>query len=31
MLILRCDIFKNLDRERELGSSVKEKINKIER
>ena len=30
-LILRCEIFKNFERERELGLSAKEKINKIER
>ena len=30
-LILRCEIFKNFEREREVGLSAKEKINKIER
>ena len=30
--LLKCEIFKNFERERELGlSSAKEKINKIER
>ena len=30
--LLRCEIFKNFERERELGlSSAKEKINEIER
>ena len=29
--LLRCEIFKNFERERELGLSAKEKINKIER
>ena len=30
-LILRFEIFKNFEREREVGLSAKEKINKIER
>ena len=30
-LILRCEIFKNFGREKKLGLSAKEKINKIER